>query len=507
MKAILILIILALFDIVFQRCQKDISSPQSIPAISGIENSDNRLKSTSSIFTNALPSSDNGSYADPWVIYINGSYYLCGSDGGRLWITKSGTLQNILMPAKTYIYTPPAGTMYSNDLWAPELHYLSGRWYVYFAADNGTNDNHRMHVLQGGTNANDPLNGSYTYKVKLSATTDRWAIDGSPFTYAGQLYFVWSGWPGTTNTTQHLYIAKMSNPYTISGERVEISYPSNSWELVGTPTINEGPEALISGSTVNIIYSASGSWTNNYCLGRLTCTNGNLMAASSWSKTGPIFSQFGNVYGPGHASFVKSPDGIQWWIVYHSANASGSGWDRRLMTQQFCWDGSVPFFGFPIEKGIPIPAPSIGAGYSMPVANGTYRIISKVTGQCLDVPNGTNIAGTQIQEWTNNGNIAQKWIFTSQGNGYYKIQAACNNLCLDDNAASLNAGNIMIQWNDLGNMAQRWRVQDMGNGYFKIINMRSLLALNVPNSNQTPGTKIEQWYENQYDAELWQITP
>ena len=35
----------------------------------------------------------------------------------------------------------------------------------------------------------------------------------------GSLYFVWSGWPGTTDGQQNLYIAPMSNPYTISGER------------------------------------------------------------------------------------------------------------------------------------------------------------------------------------------------------------------------------------------------------------------------------------------------
>ena len=464
--------------------------------------------SLSAIFTNALPSADNGSYYDPWVIRVGGYYYYCGSDGGRLWITKSATLQNILQQSKTYIFTPPTGTLYSGDLWAPELHYLGGRWYVYFAADDGNNDNHRMHVLEGGTDANDPLNGVYNYKAKLAATTDRWAIDGSPFVYNGVTYFIWSGWEGTTNVSQYLYIATMSNPYTINSERVEISRPDYAWEKVGTPTVNEGPETLISGNTVNVIYSASGSWTNDYCLGRLTCTNGNLMSKASWTKLStPAFSKFGNVFGPGHASFVQSPDNLQWWIVYHAANADGSGWDRRIITQQFSWDGDIPYFGYPIEKGIPIPAPAIDPSYSMPIANGTYRIKSKVTGQCLDVPSGSTTPGTQLQEWTDNGNIAQKWVFTSLGNGYYKIKSAASNLCLDDAGASLSPGNILIEWNDIGGAAQEWRVQDMGSGYFKIISRKSLLALNVPNSNTTPGTKLEQWYENQYDAELWSIVP
>ncbi|MCC8409473.1 family 43 glycosylhydrolase [Mucilaginibacter sp. UR6-1] len=500
----LMLMLWAVITILLAGCKKQ-ETPADNPA-----DTDTIKKETaaSPIFTNALPSVDNGSYYDPWVIHIGGFYYYCGSDGGRLYITKSATLQNLLQQTKTYIFTPPAGTGYSSNLWAPELHYRGGHWYVYFAADNGNNDNHRMYVLEGGTNSGDPLAGGYAYKAKLTPATDRWAIDGHPFDYNGEQYFVWSGWEGTTNVSQYLYIAKMSNPYTITGERVEISRPDYAWEKVGTPTVNEGPTSLISGSTVNIIYSASGSWTNDYCLGRITCTNGNLMVKSSWVKQSTAaFSRFGNVYGPGHASFVKSPDNIQWWIVYHAANSDGSGWDRRIMTQQFAWDGDIPYFGIPIEKGIPIPSPSVGTAYAMPIANGTYRIKSKVTSQCVDVPSGSSTPGEQIQQYTDNGNIAQKWVFTSLGNGYYKIKSAASNLCLDNAGGSLSAGNILIQWTDNNNIAQQWRVQDMGNGYFKLINRRSLFALNVPQSNQTPGTKLEQWFENQYDAELWQIVP
>lgn len=490
--------------IAFQSCKK----PQTEKLNNALPTQAVGVLSASAIFTGPLPSIDGNSYYDPWVINIGGYYYYCGSDGGRLYITKSVNLQDLLVQPKTYIFTPPSGTSYSSNLWAPELHYRNGRWYVYFAADNGANENHRMYVLEGGSNASNPLDGGYAYKAKLSATTDRWAIDGHPFDYNGQQYFVWSGWEGTSNVSQYLYIARMSNPYTISGERVEISRPDYAWEKVGSPTVNEGPTSLISGNTVNIIYSASGSWTNDYCLGRITCTNGDLMTKSSWNKpSNAVFSRFGNVYGPGHASFVKSPDNIQWWIVYHCANSDGSGWNRRVMAQQFSWDGNIPYFGYPIEKGIPITAPSIGPDYAMPIANGTYRIKSKVTSQCVDVPSGANTPGLQIQQWTDYNNTAQKWIFTSLGNGYYKITSLASGLNLDDAGGSLNAGNILIQWTDNNNIAQHWRVQDMGGGYFKLINKRSLMALNVPYSNQTPGTKLEQWYENQYDAELWQIIP
>lgn len=99
---------------------------------------------------NPLNAIDKDSYPDPWVILVNDTYFYCGSeDSARLYITFSENLQDILTKQKTYIYTPPPGFNYSQELWAPELHFLQNRWYVYFAADDGRNENHRMFVLEG----------------------------------------------------------------------------------------------------------------------------------------------------------------------------------------------------------------------------------------------------------------------------------------------------------------------------------------------------------------------
>ena len=34
------------------------------------------------------------------------------------------------------------------QLWAPELHQIGDRWYVYYTASDGQNENHRMYVLE-----------------------------------------------------------------------------------------------------------------------------------------------------------------------------------------------------------------------------------------------------------------------------------------------------------------------------------------------------------------------
>jgi GH43 family beta-xylosidase len=487
--------------VVLQGCKKNAAFLKSNVKNSSFKLTTVTTESFSGLFTNEIA---GGSAADPWVFKAGGLYWYCGADGTGIWVSKAAALHQVLTTPRAYIYIPPAGTMYSSNIWAPELHYRSGRWYVYFAADNGNNANHRMYAAEGGTDATDPLNVvPYVFKGKVAAATDRWAIDGHPFDFLGQSYFVWSGWEGTANVSQYIYIAKMSNPYTISGDRVEISRPDYAWEKVGTPTVNEGPTAMWnSGNTLNIVYSASGSWTNDYCLGRITSTGTNLMVKSNWLKhPNPVFSKFGNIFGPGHASFTSSPDGIQPWMVYHSAAYNGAGWDRRINIQQFSWENGVPYFGVPVEKGVPQPIPSIGTTYAHPVTDGTYKIRNRSSGQAIDAPN-TSLA-VQLIQWYDNGGDNQKWVLSSLNNGYYKIKSVQTGMVWD--SPNRDAGTVPIMWWDNGGFNQQWRIQDMGNGSYQITNRGSLMNLDNPNSSTTPGTKIQQWFVNQYDAEQWYI--
>ncbi|ERL63734.1 glycoside hydrolase family 43 protein [Schleiferilactobacillus shenzhenensis] len=304
-------------------------------------------------FTNPL-STDGGVYSDPWLIRVGKEYYYCGSDGkSQITIKKSNAPTDILEQNDHVVWQAPDRSSYSSETWAPELHYLSGRWYIYFAADDGENANHRMYALAGGTNFNDPLDGKYSFQGKVADDTNRWAIDGTVLTIAKKLYFVWSGWAGEQNVAQNLYIAPMSDPVTISGTRVLISAPTEPWERNGEPFVNEGPEVLTHEGQVTLIYSASGSWTDNYCLGQLTLKGKNPLKPSNWvkRKSGPVFKKTNQVFGPGHASFISSPDGTP-WIMYHAAKVKGSGWDRDIRLQPFSWNSDgTPSFGKPEAPG------------------------------------------------------------------------------------------------------------------------------------------------------------
>lgn len=324
--------------------------------------------------TTAVPTFTNPllpSGADPYSFYKDGYYYYTHTAQNRLVLWKTRDLSDLKNAEQKTIWTPPRNTRYSKELWAPEILFLRGKWYMYFAADDGNNHNHRMYVLENS--AADPMQGEWVFKGKVADPSDKWAIDGDVFEYKGQLYMIWSGWAGDTNGQQNIYIAKMSNPWTIEGERVLISEPEYKWEKYGylkgeTPDhvyVNEGPQFLIRNDRIFIVYSASGCWTENYTLGMLTLTNNkNLLDRNNWVKSPePVFKAApeNGVYAAGHNSFFKSPDGKEDWILYHAnpQPGQGCGGHRSPRAQRFTWrkDGT-PDFGRPLPTNNALPEPS-----------------------------------------------------------------------------------------------------------------------------------------------------
>lgn len=292
-----------------------------------------------------------GRTRDPWIFYLDGYFYHCYSHGGGICVNKAKNIEDLATVADYFVYTPEKGKSYSEELWAPELHIIDGKCYIYVACDDGDNLNHRMYVLY-----NDSADPQAPYKMggKITDSTDKWAIDGTVLNYDGKLYFAWSGWEGDINTMQNIYVAEMSDPFTISSKRVLISTPTFDWELngangtLGSPYVNEGPVFLTKNGKVYLIYSASGSWCNDYCLGRLDFKGGDILNAANWVKEPTCqFEKTDTIKGPGHCSFFDK-DG-KTYMVYHAFNQDEKfGWssaDSRV--QEITWENDVPVLGKP----------------------------------------------------------------------------------------------------------------------------------------------------------------
>lgn len=315
-------------------------------------------------FTNPIASGQ-----DPWIVRHDGFYHLVESRDGGIQVYRS---EKLTEPKRdpVQVWDAPESGWNRTNIWAPELHFIDGRWYIYYAAGEAGPPyiHQRSGVLQSV--GSDPR-GEYVDLGMLRTVDDleaegdvTWAIDLTVERIDGQLYAVWSGWEAnadTDRTPQHLYIAEMANPWTISSDRVRISSPVESWERGTELDLNEGPQFLRHDDDLFIIYSTRESWLPDYRLGqlRLESPGADPMDPASWIKSGPVFTRAGNVYGPGHNGFATSPDGTEDWLIYHAKIETAPGWNRVIRMQEFGWnvDGS-PDFGQPIPSGEPIPVPS-----------------------------------------------------------------------------------------------------------------------------------------------------
>ena len=319
-----------------------------------------------------------GPGADPWVVKHDGGYLMVQSRRGAIWIYRSTKLTDVARGMNgTRVWSAPGSGWNATNLWAPELHRIGDRWYVYYTAGRrGPDDAPFIHQRSGVLESagDDPL-GPYTDRGMLYTGDDvatgadpKWAIDLTVHRIRGQLYAMWSGWERNTTaarTPQHLYAARMANPWTIATSRVRIASPAEPWERKIDPKdgldLQEGPEFLEKDGRLFVVYSTRESWLRGYQLGqlRLRAPDADPLDPASWEKTGPVFSPTATVFAVGHNGFTQSPDGTEDWIVYHAKVDTTPGWRRVIRMQKFGWkaDGS-PDFGTPLPNGVAVPVPS-----------------------------------------------------------------------------------------------------------------------------------------------------
>ncbi|QHW31889.1 family 43 glycosylhydrolase [Paenibacillus rhizovicinus] len=299
---------------------------------------------------------------DPWVYkHVDGCYYFMSTQSGHLKLTRSDKLTKLAQGDSRTIWTPASAGSYSYNLWAPELHWLHGKWYVYFTANDGGGDETRRICVLENEEA-DPMRGEWTWKGPLQTPVP--GLDGTVMRHRDQLYFLYAGYGHFPDYGSAIYIMRMADPWTVIGEHVLLTAPTLEWEKQGGMAINEGPVLLRRNGRAFLVYSASTTWSEDYALGMLTMDEAaDPMKAHSWTKSmQPVFrkSVDNGVFAPGHNSFTVSPDDLEDWIVYHALPAPGAELGlRATRIQKIGWkpDGT-PDFGVPLGDHQDIAAPS-----------------------------------------------------------------------------------------------------------------------------------------------------
>lgn len=97
-------------------------------------------------FTNSIRSPGG---SDPQIVYTGGYYYLMSTTWTNVQIARATTIEGLKTATRKTVYSSSEANRCCN-VWAPEVHYLSGVWYIYFSAGNADNlDGQNLHVLKG----------------------------------------------------------------------------------------------------------------------------------------------------------------------------------------------------------------------------------------------------------------------------------------------------------------------------------------------------------------------
>ncbi len=302
--------------------------------------------------------------ADPWIYkHTDGYYYFTASvpEYDRIEVRRAASIQGLSEASPVVVWEKHASGIMSKHIWAPEIHFIDGKWYIYFAAArlDGPFD-HRVYVLENAS-AN-PLEGAWIEKGQVVMNWESFSLDATTFEHEGVRYLVWAQRNPDIFGNSNLYIAAMSNPWTISGTQVRLTRPSYDWEKRGF-WVNEGAAVLKRNGRIFITYSASAT-DANYAMGLLTALDtSDLLDPDSWDKSPvPVFqtNRATGQYGPGHNSFTVSPDGDD-MLIYHARNYEDIKGDplydpnRHTRAQKLYWNADgTPNFGIPVPDG-PLP--------------------------------------------------------------------------------------------------------------------------------------------------------
>lgn len=259
--------------------------------------------------------------ADPYIYkHTDGYYYFTASvpEYDRIVLRRAKTIEGLITaPEKVLWRKHPTGEM-SKHIWAPEIHYIDGNWYIYFAA--GQEEDIwaiRPYILE--CKDENPLTGNWEEKGKLNINFESFSLDATTFEHKEERYIVWAQ-KTDNDRVSNIYIDRLKNPWNIEGNQVLIAEPIYDWERIGF-NVNEGPAVIKRNGRIFIAYSASAT-DHNYCMGLLTADeNSDLLDPVSWEKTPySVFTSNKETeqYGPGHNSFTVAEDGKTDLLVYHA---------------------------------------------------------------------------------------------------------------------------------------------------------------------------------------------
>jgi len=300
--------------------------------------------------------------ADPYVLKApDGSYYFTASVPAydKIILRHADTLEGLKDAEEVTVWTKHASGPMSKHIWAPEIHYVFGKWCIYFAGGEEEDVwKIRPYVLE--CTGDDPMKDAWVEKGKMKRADEdefsfeAFSLDATIFENKGEYFYVWAEKVGVGKQISNLYIARMEDADKLATVQVLLTTPDYDWERVDF-WVNEGPAVVKRNGHIYLTYSASGTGAC-YCMGMMSTTeDADMLDPKSWVKERyPVLctDEEKGIYGPGHNSFTKDEEGND-ICVFHARTYEEIVGDplydpnRHAMLMKVDWDeNDRPVFAF-----------------------------------------------------------------------------------------------------------------------------------------------------------------
>ncbi len=298
------------------------------------KSSDGGYELKGTLQSDAYPDPFIAERADPYVIKHNGKYYFTASypafgsvEKGydRIILRESDTLLGLADAEEKVIWRAHNEGIMARHIWAPEIHYILDKWYIFFAAgDKDEIWNIRPYVLVCD---GDPMRDEWKELGKMQASDgdtisfNSFSLDMTYFEQNGRHYVIWAEIIGDSS----LFIAEIDprEPNKLINKPILLTKPEYDWEKI-VFRVNEGASVLKHKDMIFVFFSASGTGSE-YCIGVIYANkDSDLMDKTSWTKVSfPVLqtSDLEDQSGPGHNSFTVDDNGNV-VIVYHARPSS-----------------------------------------------------------------------------------------------------------------------------------------------------------------------------------------
>lgn len=298
------------------------------------------------------------SYTNPFILERADPYITKGPDGyyyftasypmksdidpegyDRVILRRSRTLSGLAHAEEITIWKASDTSKTHRFIWAPEIHFIGGVWYVFYAGSEDATNRWAFdcHVLM--CDNIDPYIGNWSEKGKFQSLPEDafsftgFSLDMTYFEAAGRSYVIWA--QHNEEKISCLYIGEVDpqKPWKLISLPMLLSKPEYDWEKVRY-AVNEGPAVLQHEEKLFVCFSASGTGPE-YCVGALEADiTSNLLNPFSWKKyEQPLLTSadLTDEYGPGHNSFTKDENGND-IFVYHARSRE-------------CYEGTCSYAG------------------------------------------------------------------------------------------------------------------------------------------------------------------